>query len=110
MTTHPPNGWSERARTIGWLVNNVGGTTLVLAFLLGMLSGWIPSPLTAIADDVKVHDQRVQALVLQRAETDRKLAAILEELTKEMRDRNRRDKLRECSEIKDRDVRDQCFR
>jgi hypothetical protein len=104
------NGWERKLYLAGKAVREIGVPTLMLAVFVGWLSGWIPSSISRTEAKLVEHDARLNAAVGTRAETDRKLADILLRLTGEMEQRNRRDKLRECAEIRDPDIRRECLR
>ena len=93
------NGWVRRLRALREFANEPGGVALlVLAFALGVFTGWIPSPLTRIETTLAAHDATLRGAIDRRVGTDAKLAKILERLT-----------LRECAEIRDADIRRRCL-
>lgn len=93
------NGWVARIRAVREFACEPGGVALlVLAFALGVFTGWIPSPLSRIEARLIEHNDQAKDEISRRTQTDARLAKILERLT-----------LRECAEIKDVDVRRRCL-
>jgi len=46
------NGWLGRARVASMILKDVGVSTVVLVFILGWLTGWIPFPLLTTLQDI----------------------------------------------------------
>ena len=103
------NGWIERARAIMSIVNSVLIAPFMVIVFVGWASGWIPSPITAIAEDLKSHDARVDKLIEKRLETDKQLNEILGQLKIELSRSSRVRLIKECSDIKDEQVRRRCL-
>ena len=104
------NGVVARFQALRAFVNDPGGVAiLVLAFLLSMLAGWIPSPITRVEAKLDVHEAGIAVARATRAATDAKLADILTRLTNEIEKQNKRDRIRECAQIADRELRLRCL-
>ena len=103
------NGWIERARAIMSIVNSVLIAPFMVIVFVGWASGWIPSPITAIASDLKSHDARVDKLIEKRLEIEKQLNAVLEKLSTEIGRSSRVRLIKECSDIKDEQVRRRCL-
>jgi len=104
------NGWLRRARALLEIAQQPGNLAIVLmSFMLGIFTGWIPSPLLTIKTSLEHHDSRVDRLIEQRLRLDSKLVEVLEGLSREVRDQNRRDRVKECSQYKDVDLRKKCL-
>ena len=104
------NGWAARIQALRQFANEPGGVAfLVLAFVLGAWTGWIPSPLTRMGEALAAHDLRLATAVTRWVENDVKLTDALIRLTRAVESQGRRDALRECAEIKDLDLRRRCL-
>ena len=72
---------------------------IMLAIFVGWTSGWIPSPLTSMVTELRVH-----------ADTSVEVLDSLNRLVVEMAERNRVERLRECAPIADPALRAACLR
>jgi hypothetical protein len=106
------NGWINRLRILGYAVKEIGVTTLLLAVIVGWLSGWIPFPILTdlrnIVTTISDHDQRSLQRATERHALDVQLATTLASLEHTLRALARREHLRGCAEIRDADIRRLC--
>jgi hypothetical protein len=113
-TSMASNGWERRLRSVLIVVDVLAEkparlTVVLLAVGLLLYMGYLPSALTRIENKVDGHDAAVTTIVARTVVTDEKLAAILNALIAQMAERNRRDRIRECAEIQDGELRRLCL-
>jgi hypothetical protein len=104
-----PNHWTERLRALAVVITSVGVPTLMLGVFVAWTSGYLPSPLTAIAGDLKAHDQRVDRLIQERIATDKNLIETLNRMNEEVKRLNRVRLMKECAEIREELLRRRCI-
>jgi hypothetical protein len=103
--------WPGRIKAAWLLVNQPGGLAILLLGVgLALYTGYLPSPVTRTEAKVDQHIATVDRIVHVRSEEQRELVGALKRLTEQIEQRNRRDKLRECAEIRDVDLRRECLR
>ena len=103
------NGTLGRLRALAVIIKDVGLTTMTLVFFAGVFTGWIPSPI-ARESTLAAHVSNVKDIVALRTATDSQLTATLMRLTDLIADQQRRNRLRDCAEIKEPDLRRECLR
>ena len=110
VATVAGNGWAARFDAVRRFVNEPGGVALlVLGVFLGMTVGWLPSPLARIETKVEAHQVTMDRIIALRTTKDDRLAEILSRLVTEVEKQNKRNRIRECAEIKDAELRRMCL-
>lgn len=107
------NGQLDRLERLGRLISAFGVPLMLLVFV-GWYSGWVPSPLLrateSIAGTLKNHDERVGAIIQERAAADRRLADSLVTLSEQIRRQTNTLRVLACASIREADVRAACLR
>lgn len=113
--------WGERAKLALAFIDGLGEkpgrlAVAILGVILLLYTGVLPSAATLLRGDVAdlkrelgAHDTKDQAAVAARSVTDARLNDTLLRLADVIEKRARRDRLRECAEIKDLQLRTQCL-
>lgn len=110
MTNMSSNGWSARIDALRKFVNEPGGmAVIVLAILFAMATGWIPSILSRIEAKTDAHQTTLASAIALRTQKDDRLAEILARFVAVIEKQDRRSRIQECAEIKDREVRMRCL-
>jgi hypothetical protein len=104
------NGKMERARALVKLLTDLGMGPFVVLVVLGMVTGYVPSPLTTILDVLRGHVGDVKEVVRVRAASDQELIKVLTRLGDRLDRQDRRSAMRECEAIKDAELRRECLR
>jgi hypothetical protein len=103
--------WPGRIKAAWVVLNQPGGLAIALVAVgLLLYTGYLPSVVTRIEAQLSEHRSDVGRLVVQRSQEQVELIGALKRLTEEIGARNRRDKLRECAEIRDGELRRECLR
>lgn len=106
--------WGERVRAAGEvlaILTKPGNLAMAIIIFGGLVwTGTVPSPLIALAGQIEKHDKRMEELLRKQTETNEKTADALKGVERILRDRDRRDKLRECEQIKDLTLRAECLK
>jgi hypothetical protein len=103
--------WPGRIKAAWIVINQPGGLAiLLLAAGLALYTGYLPSPVTRTEAKVDQHISNVKEIVQARSEEQRELVGALKRLTEQIERRNARDRVKECGEIKDVDLRRECLR
>lgn len=104
------NGWIARLEAVRRFAKEPGGVALLVVMILfGFETGWIPSRLSRIDAKVDVHQTTLDRAIATRTQKDDRLAEILNRLVAEIEKQNKRDRIRECAEIQDRELRQKCL-
>jgi galactitol-specific phosphotransferase system IIC component len=101
----PRNGAERRLLLVGKTVREIGVPTLMLGVFVGWMSGWIPSPITAMAKDVSMMQADWRSHVSDVSESTK----VMRVLAGEIHEQNRILRFKECSQITDRSERHLCF-
>jgi hypothetical protein len=103
--------WPGRVKAAWVVINQPGGLAILLLGIgLALYTGYLPSPVTRTEAKVDQHIASVDRIVQVRSEEQRELVGALKRLTEQIESRNRRDRLRECAEIRDVELRRECLR
>ena len=106
----PFNGRIERARAYVKLLSDLGMGPLVVLIILGMVTGYVKSPITEIQAEARVHEAGLKQAVTSRIVRDERVIEVLTRLAERMDKQDRRVQFRECQEIKDVELRRECLR
>ena len=104
------NAWEHRIYLLGKLIKEIGIPTIIILFVGLVYTGYLPSQLTAIANDLHEHKNDVSKIVEQRSREQAEFISAIKSLTAEMYKQNQRVKIKECAEIKDLDLRRECLK
>lgn len=103
--------WPGRVKAAWIVINQPGGLAILLLGIgLALYTGYLPSPVTRTEAKVDQHIANVDRIVQVRSEEQRELVGALKRLTEEISRRNARDRIRECAEIRDLELRRECLR
>lgn len=112
VATNGVKTWIERASLVLDLLSKLSLTTFLLILAgLGVAAyfGWIANPIGQLPQQLQTHEDRMSAVMHSRTETDKNMVVVLEGLKGELVRINRVQRIRTCSEIADRLLREMCL-
>ena len=110
----PGNGngvasWVRRIVAVANVVNKVGLPLFLVALGIATWYGWVASPFTGVPAVLREHDQNMIRLLDSKERLDTQVLATIFAMRTDMAKNSASYRLRVCSEIRDKGLRDRCL-
>ena len=104
------NGGLTKLRAYAAIIKDVGLGTLVVLMLMGMVTGWLPSPM-AREETLKRHDDDMAKIIAFRTARDLRMTEVLERIAVSAEQQNKINRILICMAwAKDEPARQLCLR